>query len=223
MEKRSRGTRESNLCASFLAHLKLIVTRLQNLSFSYNGGKDCLVLLLLYLARLHDHPDLPSSLPAIYIPPAHPFPAVDDFVATSSAHYHLALAQQSSPNNSMKDAFTSYLTSDDGREIRAIFVGTRRTDPHGAKLKEFDMTDGGWPEFMRVHPVLEWRYVEVWAFLRAIGVEWCPLYDEGFTSLGGVGDTHPNPKLKRCDRDGKERFEPAWALEEDSDERLGRN
>lgn len=123
----------------------------------------------------------------------------------------------------MKDAFASYLASDDGRDIKAIFVGTRRTDPHGAKLSEFDMTDHGWPEFMRVHPVLEWRYVEVWAFLRVIGEEWCSLYDEGFTSLGGVGDTHPNPKLKRCDQEGKQVFEPAWVLEEDSEERLGRD
>ena len=76
---------------------------------------------------------------------------------------------------------------------------------------------------MRVHPVLEWKYVDVWAFLRHMNVEWCELYDQGFTSLGGVGDTHPNPKLRVVDESGKERFEPAWVLKEDEAERLGRN
>ena len=61
----------------------------------------------------------------------------------------------------MKDAFREYLGGK-GSGVEAIFVGTRRTDPHGGKLGAFDPTDGGWPAFMRVHPVLEWRYGEVW-------------------------------------------------------------
>ena len=101
-------------------------------------------------------------------------------------------------------------------------MGTRRTDPHGEKLSAFDMTDHGWPSFMRIHPMLEWKYVEVWAFLRHLGVDWCSLYDDGFTSLGGMRDTHPNPRLRYQDEEGKERYRPAWALEEDAEERLGR-
>jgi Phosphoadenosine phosphosulfate reductase family len=41
-------------------------------------------------------------------------------------------------------------------------VGTRRTDPHGETLTHFDKTDRGWPEFMRVHPVINWHYWEIW-------------------------------------------------------------
>lgn len=73
---------------------------------------------------------------------------------------------------------------------------------------------------MRVHPVIDWHYAEVWAFLRHLGVEYCALYDEGYTSLGGVGDTHPNPALRV---EGGERFRPAYELEEDEEERLGRD
>jgi len=61
----------------------------------------------------------------------------------------------------MRLGFASYLEQYPG--VKAIFVGTRRTDPHGGKLKNFDWTDRGWPEFMRCHPVLEWHYAEVWA------------------------------------------------------------
>lgn len=192
--------------------------RLHTFSLSYNGGKDCLVLLILYLSRLSTHPHLSNKLPAIYIPPPHPFPSVDEFVVSSSSYYHLSLSRYSS--HSMKDAFREYL-DDAGRGVQAILVGTRRTDPHGAKLSDFDMTDRGWPSFMRVHPVLEWHYAEVWAFLRHLGVEYCTLYDRGYTSLGGTDDTHPNPVLKV---EGEyDKYRPAHELEEDREERLGRD
>lgn len=193
--------------------------RLDTLSLSYNGGKDCLVLLILYLACLDSLPHLPTSLSSILIPPPHPFPAVDTFVDHTSAQYHLSLSRYFSP--SMKEAFREYLDST-GKDIKAIFVGTRRTDPHGGKLAPFDMTDRGWPEFMRVHPVLDWRYAEVWAFLRHLDIPYCELYDQGYTSLGGTNDTHPNPAL-RVEEDGVVRYRPAYELVEDAEERLGRD
>ena len=49
-----------------------------------------------------------------------------------------------------------------GRGVKAVFVGTRRTDPHGALLTHFDETDADWPRFMRIHPVIDWHYREVW-------------------------------------------------------------
>lgn len=61
----------------------------------------------------------------------------------------------------MRDAFAEYLKKN--VTVEAILVGTRRTDPHGGKLGSFQPTDGGWPAFMRVHPVIEWKYGEVWA------------------------------------------------------------
>ena len=131
---------------------------LSALSLSYNGGKDCLVLLILYLACLHELPDLPDSLETIYIVSAHAFAEVDEFVESSSRIYHLSLERLERP--SMKDAFEEYLEKRKG--IRAIFVGTRRTDPHGHKLTSFDMTDRGWPSFMRIHPVIDWHYREIW-------------------------------------------------------------
>jgi len=121
----------------------------------------------------------------------------------------------------MKEAFREYLDGT-GKSIKAIFVGTRRTDPHGGKLGPFNMTDRGWPEFMRVHPVLDWRYAEVWAFLRHLDIPYCELYDQGYTSLGGTNDTHPNPAL-RVEDGGAVRYRPAYELVEDAEERLGRD
>ncbi|MCJ1399857.1 hypothetical protein MMC11_003060 [Xylographa trunciseda] len=188
---------------------------LSALSLSYNGGKDCLVLLIIYLAALSTHPDLPSYLESIYIVPPHPFPEVNTFVASSSLSYHLSLTHFS--RESMKAAFADYLKVKP--EVKAIFVGTRRTDPHGGKLTHFDPTDGGWPPFMRIHPVIDWHYTEIWEFIRHLEIPYCELYDMGYTSLGGTTDTKPNPALSIGD--GK--YKPAYELVEDDEERLGRD
>ncbi len=136
--------------------------RLDELSLSYNGGKDCLVLLILYLSALHTHPlanfPLRGSLQSVYIVPTHPFEQVDAFVRHTSSIYHLDLARYPAP---MRSAFEAYLR--DRPQVKAVLVGTRRTDPHGSGLTHFDPTDGGWPPFMRVHPVIDWHYAEIWA------------------------------------------------------------
>ena len=222
----------------------LTIPSLQTLSLSYNGGKDCLLLLYLYLSLLADHPDLPDSLPAIYIPHHSPFPTLDAFVEASAQQYHLNVARYE--HKSMREAFRKYLddekkrrsvghwktskngtvpsphlarNSDSDSGIQGIFVGTRRTDPHGFNLQSFSPTDGGWPPFVRILPVLEWKYQEVWAFLRHLNIPYCELYDLGYTSLGGTNDTHPNPALK-SEAEGE--YKPAWMLKKDDEERLGR-
>ncbi|EON60809.1 hypothetical protein W97_00018 [Coniosporium apollinis CBS 100218] len=138
---------------------------LSELSLSYNGGKDCLVLLVLYLSALHSKglTTLPGSdeqhpqIQCVYIQAPDPFKEVEDFVASSAATYSLSLETYSKP---MRAAFAEYLH--DKPTVKAIFVGTRRTDPHGASLTHFDPTDHGWPDFMRIHPVIDWHYAEIW-------------------------------------------------------------
>ncbi|KAK7956317.1 uncharacterized protein PG986_005539 [Apiospora aurea] len=235
--------------------------RPDELLIAYNGGKDCLVLLVLILAQLPSHfpfqhppssstPDnsptqqqqqqnhntrtarssnslasrFPHALQALYIRPPRPFPEVDSFVSETTATYHLDLATSDQP---MKAALAEYLV--ERPRVKAVFVGTRRTDPHGAALGFFDETDQDWPRFMRVHPVIDWHYREVWGFIRALDVPYCPLYDKGYTSLGGTDDTHPNPALRRSNEGSTEEeknkngFRPAYELMEDDEERLGRD
>ncbi|KAI0536479.1 phosphoadenosine phosphosulfate reductase [Xylaria digitata] len=234
---------------------------LREISISYNGGKDCLVLLIIILACLarrlpppnkdqksknpngsSDSTHFPEKFQAVYIVSPHPFSEIDDFVVTSSAEYQLDVTRY---ELKMKDGLEAYLA--DHPDIKAIFVGTRRTDPHGEKLTHFDPTDGGWPDFMRVHPVIDWHYAEIWAvrkgflfrphnngrnkrrvianevqFIRHLQIPYCPLYDQGYTSLGGTKDTQPNPNLKKKDEKGGG-FLPAYVLVGDDEERLGRD
>ncbi|KAK4453185.1 hypothetical protein QBC34DRAFT_396544 [Podospora aff. communis PSN243] len=203
------------------------------LSLAYNGGKDCLVLLVLILSCLPslfpEQPQLPPQptpsptpspppqpLQAIYIAPPDPFPEVEDFVATSTQQYHLDLLRYALP---MRRALESYLS--DRPSLRAIFMGTRRTDPHSEFLEHFSPTDADWPQFMRVNPLIDWHYAEIWAFIRQLELPFCCLYERGFSSLGGVTNTRPNPALA-LDAEGKS-FRPAYELVRDDEERLGRD
>ncbi|KAL6799051.1 hypothetical protein GGI42DRAFT_355419 [Trichoderma sp. SZMC 28013] len=208
--------------------------RPDEISISYNGGKDCLVMLIVLLAcyaRRYSPPKsalaanvpngpatlppFPEKLHAVYIVSTDPFAEVDDFVESSSADYHLDIARFTLPMKKGLEVFKA-----ENPSIRAIFVGTRRTDPHGEKLKHFDPTDAGWPDFMRIHPVIDWHYTEIWAFTRHLDIPYCSLYDQGYTSLGGRGDTLPNPRLKKQGNDKE--FRPAYELVDDDEERLGR-
>ena len=86
--------------------------------------------------------------------------------------------------------------------MKAILMGTRGDDPHGKWVKDFSRTDvdKGWPDFMRVNPILTWSYVDVWNFIRRLQLPYCILYDRGYTSLGSRSSTVPNPDLKNIDR-----------------------
>ena len=48
---------------------------------------------------------------------------------------------------------------------------------------------------MRINPILKWSYNEIWDFLLRYELPYCCLYDQGYTSLGDVHSTIPNPLL----------------------------
>lgn len=195
------------------------------IAMSYNGGKDCLVLLVLYAAYLEsswrNSPGKQRRIETVYVAINDPFREVDDFVATSAKDYNLNVVKIQKP---MKEAFADYLK--DHPSIRAVLVGTRRQDPHGSKLTFFDPTDQGWPSFMRVHPIINWDYAEIWELLRSLEIPYCVLYDRGYTSLGGMTNTLPNPSLHAGNNnmavDALDNYRPAWQLANGSEERLGR-
>jgi len=193
----------------------------EHIAMSFNGGKDCTVLLHLLAAALHHHnaaaandsqhddqsqnkAEASSSstrIRSVYVTCNSPFKEVDAFIEESVDRYNLDLVKVSGP---MKEALEEYLRivkkADEGAEITAFLVGTRRGDPHGVKLGYFAQTDPGWPQFMRVHPIINWSYANIWDFLRRLKVQYCGLYDEGYTSLGSTFNTFKNPALRRPSR-----------------------
>ena len=101
----------------------------------------------------------------------------------------------------------------DEQGIKAIIMGNRRTDPWSTDLKPMDPSTEGWPQFMRVFPILDWNYCMVWKFLRQFNLPYCSLYDLGYTSLGEKNNSQQNPHLKK---DGENTgYKPAYELMDD--------
>lgn len=102
--------------------------------------------------------------------------------------------------------------------IKAVFIGNRRTDPNSASLEAFTPTDSDWPPVMRVSPIIEWNFHDVWRYIKALEVPYCTLYDRGYTSLGSIGNTKRNPDLQT--KEGE--YKPAYLLLDGKKERAGR-
>jgi len=98
-----------------------------------------------------------------------------------------------------------------------VLMGSRSTDPRGMYMRgKVEWTDADWPRFLRVCPVLDWSYSEIWEAIRGLSVLYCNLYDEGYTSIGERSKSLPNPALKIGDR---EKYLPAWRLQDGKLER----
>lgn len=179
---------------------------LNELAMSFNGGKDCMLMFVIVLYVLDSPP------PVIYVRNERSFPELDDFVTDCTEKYALDLTVKIV---GMKQGFEEYLEVHP--EKKAVFVGIRRQDPYAAALEYIQPTDHGWPAFTRVQPVLDWEYHEVWQFLLHCKIPYCSLYDKGYTSLGSMDKTIPNPALKTS-----EGYKPAYMLIDETLERSGR-
>ncbi|KDQ32948.1 hypothetical protein PLEOSDRAFT_1013308, partial [Pleurotus ostreatus PC15] len=192
-----------------------------NIAISFNGGKDCTVLLHLYagaLIRRLPSSEAPKPIPSIYISVPSPFPVLEDFIVEAAKAYNLDLFHchptltdseltdyvsaavpppkavgKARGGEGMKRALEIYKQK--FPHITGILIGTRRSDPHGGELSHRNMTDPDWPQFERINPIINWGYSDVWDFLRRLEVPYCQLYDQGYTSLGSTYNTFPNPAL----------------------------
>lgn len=140
---------------------------------------------------------------------------VDSFVERAAQYYGLELIKKKCP---LRDALCSLLN--EKTNLKASLMGMRRGDPGTQNLEVFKPTDSTWPNLIRVNPILKWSYDQVWKFLLKHNVPYCPLYDEGYTSLGTKSTTVPNPRLK--DPDNPSSYLPAYTLTDESAERQGR-
>ncbi|EDO15543.1 hypothetical protein Kpol_479p31 [Vanderwaltozyma polyspora DSM 70294] len=181
------------------------------LSFSFNGGKDCQVLLLLYLSCLWEffmlgvsssqfdrkyHKFPLTKLPSVLISQEEVFSTVDSYIAESIDRYNLDLYESTPQNGNhidMAQAFENYLNL--YPSTKAIVIGVRYTDPFGEHFKPLQPTDSNWPYFLRVQPILHWKLENIWSYLLFSGEPICGMYAKGFTSIGDIDNTLPNPYL----------------------------
>ncbi|PWN51643.1 hypothetical protein IE53DRAFT_342000, partial [Violaceomyces palustris] len=182
----------------------LLEVGLERSCLSFNGGKDCTVLVHLLcsvvrrirgMTTTSSPPPQLASIPSLYISCPSPFEEMERFIDRSShplTGYNLDLV---TVEGGMKQGLQTYLegggvrwerverNENPGhepprkRDVRAVFIGTRRNDPHG-----------------------------------------------GYTSLGSTFNTHPNPTLKVIEDPPSsiQKWRPAYMLEDESLERAGR-
>jgi 3'-phosphoadenosine 5'-phosphosulfate sulfotransferase (PAPS reductase)/FAD synthetase len=210
------------------------------LALSLNGGKDSTVLLHLIRAAVwmrrqesgyveaEDDGKIPSASGApcsstsgssqlgaivtFFFDKPDDFPEVVQFTKETSEEYGLNMRIYTS------DFFSGLSDLLSSTDVKGIFLGTRRGDPNAYDQQIFSPSSPGWPVFMRINPIMEWSYHDVWEFLLLCKIPYCALYDEGYTSLGSVDTTFPNAALARAD--GK--FSPAHMLTDPKLERSGR-
>lgn len=183
---------------------------------SFNGGKDCTALLHL-VAAVWQRKSVSRPIQAIYFRTLDPFSEVEAFIQDAIKRYKVEFTVIPGP---IKQALALLLQCKP--HVKAALMGTRRSDPYSESLSAFQITDPGWPQFMRVNPMLDWSYQDVWTFIKQLSVPYCTLYDLGYTSIGNRNNTGPNPNLRYIDNNGVTRYKPAYCLLDDKGEREGR-
>ncbi|CAF0773994.1 unnamed protein product [Brachionus calyciflorus] len=186
---------------------------------SFNGGKDCcVVLFLFYACALRIGYKFPLNLLIINI--KNSFPEMDFFIDTIIKNFYkqsLNLIIFDDTSKSLKDCLCDLKLSHP--DLDSILMGTRRTDGSYFKtMPEFAPTDKDWPEYLRVNPILDWSYSEIWYFIRALKLPYCSLYEHGYTSLDSSTNTIPNKALLKSDGT----YLPAYYLENEQLERESR-
>jgi len=183
---------------------------------SYNGGKDAVVVTHLIRAALARH----CTETGVIVRPrvmyfSHPkeFPEVTELINETVERYDMELI-------TFDCGFVEGLTQQVEKEQvpTAFVLGTRKGDPNCGSQQFFTPSSSWMPPFMRVNPIIEWDYGQVWQFIKEFNLPYPSLYDIGYTSLGKVDDTVPNPELKK--EDGG--YFPAHLLTDWTKERAGR-
>ena len=180
----------------------------RHLWFSQNAGKDnmvCFYLLCLVLMKKKllnkDHFECREKFPInfVYFYEAEPFDECVLFMKNLSLICNLNVVNYCPED---VDKIQRYMIMKQGLEhiineyeMKAIILGTRATDPFASTQSDFSPSDSnnGWPEFMRVNPILNWRFNEIWDFLKSNTLAYPTPYDEGYTYLGEKMDTMKNP------------------------------
>ncbi|CAI9097958.1 OLC1v1034485C2 [Oldenlandia corymbosa var. corymbosa] len=208
----------------------LALYSVEEVAFSFNGGKDSTVLLHLLRAGYYLHisensqcngvvsaKEVAFPIRTIYFESASAFPEINSFTYETAERYGL---QMEIIRLDFKSGLEALLKA---KPIRAIFLGVRIGDPTAVGQEQFSPSSPGWPPFMRVNPILDWSYRDVWAFLLTCKVQYCSLYDKGYTSIGSIHDTVPNCLLSMGEStSSEEKFRPAYTLADGRLERAGR-
>lgn len=141
----------------------------------FDGGKNSTFLMYIFTALFEKL--FPGISPnAIYIETN---PKVNQFIMESTKNYNMNLLKLSKENF---ENFTRSSTK------LCIVKGTRSSDPN------FEEITKSLEGLNIVNPLNDWSYGDVWKMIRSLYLPYCPLYDQGYTSISNINSS-PNPHL----------------------------
>lgn len=150
---------------------------------SYNGGKDsdaCAHLwrlaLYLYLdakGRLGEYQETVDNSIFIVFHSPEDFEEINKHLKETVSSIGVQVYHSS---KSFKEGVKGVI---DHYGTKAVVLGVRRSDPQGTNLNVHTPSTPDYPPFMRVLPLLEWTYGDVWNFLLTFQIPYCELYDQG--------------------------------------------
>ncbi|KAK2197533.1 bifunctional Rossmann-like alpha-beta-alpha sandwich fold/Phosphoadenosine phosphosulfate reductase [Babesia duncani] len=165
--------------------------------------------------------NISNDINAIYFCPNvnHEFSQVTEFIEKTVKAFNIRMQIIQADWTNGVATFLQNLGDTNAQECQFI-IGCRKSDGKSDSFKAIDSGKVANFTFARIHPILNWNYGDVWNFIRVFGLDYCSLYDLGYTSLGGKNDTDVNPYLEK-NSDGT--YCPAYTLENWNHERAGRN
>lgn len=103
----------------------------EELFISFNGGKDCTVLLHLVISLLNNE----KPLHCLYVQPDEPFDEIEEFIKSCEKEYHIKI-------DKIRGKIKNVLEKVCGENpsLKACIMGSRRTDPYCSNLKDFHVS-----------------------------------------------------------------------------------
>lgn len=197
------GSKEPRVQSALTAIDKAIAEFGDGLWFSFNSGKDNTACFFLTAAILYKRSGFKKhdfTIKAMYFEEEDPFDECEEYMEYIKRNFNFEPLVLKNTENLAKHKFmkTEMKKLVEQKNVKGVIMGSRRTDPYCGNLTTFSKssTEDGWPAFIRVLPIIDWDFKEIWLFFNACSIKYNNLYDKGYTYLGDRQDSVPNPYLR---------------------------
>ncbi|CCW68773.1 unnamed protein product [Phytomonas sp. Hart1] len=188
---------------------------LQDIAVSFNGGKDCVVVVEL----LREVLGLETLKNITFFFLENPDAEFLEMTQFRSKYFKERLQGVKLHKIDSRDGMIQGMWSVKRQfKVKIFFMGTRKDDLSEPPPYPWELNSEGWPSMLRVYPILNWSYGDVWNYILSASVPFCVLYSCGYTSLGDCRSTQKNSKLLTSEGE----YSPAWMLQTNEHEREGR-